>query len=107
LALEMDKHDLAPAAKWARIDDYLDGLARRRTARRSRRERPRTEPEMPRLWLSTLPFAALMSVLAMLVVAIAVAAFPGSQPQFQPQPVAHEDGTAAPGWFEEAKKEMR
>ncbi len=57
--------------------------------------------------LSTIPFAALISVLAVLVVVFAIAAWPPSQPEFRPIPPKQELGTAQPGWFEEAKKEFR
>jgi hypothetical protein len=61
---------------------------------------------MPRLVLSTIPFAALLAVMAMLMVAIAVAAWPASQPAFRPQAQAKELGTAQRGWFQEAQKEF-
>lgn len=57
--------------------------------------------------LSTLPFAALIAVLGMLMVAIAVTAWPASQPSFEPKSADAELGTAAPGWFEEARKDFR
>ena len=58
--------------------------------------------------LSTLPFAALLGVMMVLMIAIAVAAWPPSQPQRKPVPAANaEQGTAARGWFQEAKKEFR
>ncbi len=99
-----------PAARrWTRPDDYVEGLVRRHSARRAeRRPRQRTEPEAPRLLLSTVPFVALLAALGMLSVAIMVAAWPWSQPQPRaPQPVQHERGVAAKGWFQEAQKEMR
>ena len=95
-----------PTEKWTRVDDYFAALARRRTARRARAERPRTEPEVPRFSLSTLPYLALMAVLAILVVAIAIAAWPGSQPRPKPTQLAHEQGVAPKGWLQEAEKEM-
>ena len=105
----MSKPDIAqPTERWTRIDDYLGALARRRTARRARQQAPRTQPESPRLMLSTLPIAALILVLAVLVVAFAVAALPGSNPEPAPRPVVQQKaGTASPGWFDEAKKDMR
>ena len=107
----MDKPDLAmaPARDWTRIDAYFGALARRRTARRAAMAPARTEPEGAHFLLSTLPFAALIGVLGLLIVAFAVAAFPGSQPVFEPAraSVAHEAGTAPKGWFDEAKKEFR
>ena len=107
----MDKPDLAaPQERWTRIDEYLGALARRRTARRSRRRSAaRTQPEVPQLMLSTLPFAALMSVMAILVVAFMFAALPGSYPKARPSAAAQqqERGTAKPGWFDSAKREFR
>ena len=104
-----DKGDLAPVKprSWTRIDDYFETLARRRTARRSRGLRPRTEPEAPRFSLSTLPFLALIAGLAVLAIAIAIAAWPGGQPKPRPQAGNHEQGVAPKGWFQEAQKEMR
>jgi hypothetical protein len=93
---------------WTRIDDYFEAMARRRTARRSRGLRPRTEPEVPRFALSTLPFLILFGGLAVLAVAIAISAWPGSQPPPKAQAAArHEQGFAPKGWFQEAQKEFR
>ena len=100
----MDKHRLTQ--RWIRIEDYLGALARRRTARRMRQPRTRTEPEAPRLMLSTLPFAALIAMLAVLLVGIAVVAWPGRHIP-EPPPPERKLGTAPPGWFAEAKKEFR
>lgn len=104
-----DKGELAflKAHKWTRIDDYFHALARLRRARRAHLPPPRTEPETPRFTLSTLPFLALLIALGVMAAAIAVIAWPGNQPP----PVIHaaaaqEQGVAAPGWFEEAKREM-
>jgi hypothetical protein len=104
-----ERGDLAPVAQrsWTRVDDYFEALARRRTARRARQARPRTEPEAPRFALSTLPFVALFIGLAILAVGIAVTAWPGGQPQHKPVTTArHELGIAPKGWFQEAEKEM-
>ena len=110
----MSKPDLAPPAapppaqRWTHIDQYLSGLARRRTARRSRRApQARTQPEAPQLLLSTLPFAALISVLGMLIVAFAIAAWPGRAPEVAPRAAPDQPGTAAAGWLDQAKKDMR
>jgi hypothetical protein len=92
---------------WTRIDDYFESMARRRTARRARGPRPRTEPEVPRFSLSTLPFLILFGGLAVLAVGIAVSAWPGSQLQPKAQAAArHEQGVAPKGWFQDAQKEF-
>lgn len=106
--MAMDKPDFATAnsRRWTHIDIYLEGLARRGTARR-RRVEPRTEPESPRLLLGTIPFLATILVLAILVATFAVAAWPPSQPEFGPSPQQRELGTAQRGWFQEAQKEFR
>jgi hypothetical protein len=58
--------------------------------------------------LSTVPFLALIGLLAVLGVAIMIIAFPGSQPVSKPSTVAkHEKGVAERGWFQEAQKEMK
>jgi hypothetical protein len=104
----MSKSGVAPPqSKWTRAEAYLGGLALRRSARRARRLGARSEPEAPRLILSTIPFAVLIAVLGLLIVAFAVAAWPGSQPDFKEKVAQKELGTAQPGWFDEAKKEMR
>lgn len=92
---------------WTRPDDYLEAMARKRRFRRAREPKLRTQPERPRLWLSTIPFVALMILLGVLAVAIMVVAFPGTQPQIrEPAPPAKEQGVAQRGWYEEAQKEM-
>lgn len=92
-------------ASWTCADDYLIALARRRHARRVRHIRG--EPDSPRFALSTLPFALLIAMLAVLGVAIMVAAFPGLQPQHATAgPVTHEQGVAAKGWFQEAERDF-
>jgi len=97
----------SPVGKWTRPDDYIEALALKRTLRRKRRGRERTEPEYPRLLLSTVPFLALLGLLGVLAVAIMVAAFPGAQPaEKTPPPPAKQQGVAAKGWFEEAQREF-
>jgi hypothetical protein len=92
---------------WTRPEDYIAALARKRTFRRSRGDRRRTQPETPRMLLSTLPFVALFALLAVLGVAIMIAAFPGSQPVSKPRAdPPKEQGVAERGWFEEAQKQM-
>lgn len=104
-----NKGDVAPyeSRNWTRPEDYLGAMARRRTARKKREGKPRTQPEAPRLMLSTLPFFALLAALAVLTIAIVVVAWPGSQPQVLPKPAQHEQGVAAKGWFQEAQKQFR
>lgn len=103
------KGELAPPEpqRWTRADDYLGAMARRRTARRKREPGVRTEPESPRLLLSTIPFLALIAALAILAVAIMVIAWPGSQPPPKQNSIAREQGVAAKGWFQDAEKEFR
>jgi len=97
----------SPAGRWTRPDDYIQAMARKRACRRERGRRARTEPEVPRMMLSTLPFLALLALLGVLAVAIMVAAFPGNQPQHKsPQVADREQGVAAKGWFQEAQKEF-
>ena len=103
-----NKGELAPPEfrRWTRIDDYLGAMARRRTARRKREGNSRTQPESPRLLLSTIPFLALLAALAILAVAIMVTAWPGSQPRPVQKQVQREPGVAAKGWFQEAQKDF-
>ena len=104
-----NKGELAPSEprRWTRADDYVGALARRRTARRQREPGARTEPESPRLLLSTIPFLALIAALAILGVAIMVVAWPGSQPQALRQaPPPREQGVAPKGWFQQAEKDF-
>jgi hypothetical protein len=91
--------------RWTGPDAYVAALARRRTARRSRDPDPRNQHEAPRFPVSMLPFVALMIMLAVLVIATIIIAFPGSQPRPKAKRVeAHELGYAPKGWFEEAEK---
>lgn len=105
------KHDLDSAESlraWTRPDAYLGAMARKRSFRRAHGEKRRTQPESPRMLLSTLPFLALLALLGVLAVAIMVVAFPGSQPEHKPEPVvAKEQGRAERGWFQEAEREMK
>ena len=97
----------SPADRWTRPEDYLGAMARKRGFRRSRRANDRTEPESPQMFLSTVPFLALMALLAVLTVGIVIAAFPGAQPPPGPQRVAQKEmGVASKGWFQEAQKEF-
>jgi hypothetical protein len=102
----MDEQWLAESRgpRWTRADDYVTALARKRTARRGRADKSRASPDAPTI----LPFLALVMLLGVLVVAIMVLAFPGSQPQHKPKPPdQHELGTANRGWFQEAQKQFR
>ena len=103
-----NRGELAPAQSlnWTRVEDYLGALARRRTERRRRGPKVRTQPEAPRLLLSTLPFLVLLAAMAVLAVGIMIIAFPGTQPQPRPRPVAHQQGVATKGWFQEAQKQF-
>ncbi|HEY7005458.1 MAG TPA: hypothetical protein VH392_03165 [Sphingomicrobium sp.] len=97
----------SPAGRWTRPEDYLGAMARKRAFRRGRRPKERTEPESPRLFLSTVPFIGLIALIGLLGVAIMFAAFPGSQPPHKPpQPVQKVAGVAPKGWFQEAQKEF-
>lgn len=96
-----------PDGVWTRPDTYVVSIARQRSLRRARGEKPRTQPESPRLLLSTVPFLLVIGLLAVLAVGIMILAFPGNQPQPKPKPPAvKEQGTAQRGWFQEAQKEM-
>ena len=97
----------APGASWTSPDAYVAALARKRSYRRARAGKPRTQPVSPQLWLSTIPFAAILAVLAVLAAAIIFAAFPGKQAAQKPeQAAAHEQGVAPRGWLQEARKDM-
>jgi hypothetical protein len=97
----------SPAGRWTRPEDYLGAMARKRSFRRNRRRAQRSQPESPRLLLSTVPFAAMITLLAVLGIAIMVTAFPLSQPHEEAVQVAQrEQGVAARGWFQEAQREF-
>ena len=95
-----------PEGVWTRPETYVEALVRTRSFRRAHRETPRTQPERPRLMLSTVPFLVLLVLLAVLAIAIMVIAYPGNQPVQKPKPTPHEQGVAPRGWFQEAQKEM-
>jgi hypothetical protein len=95
-------------AAWTKAEDYIGALTRKHSFRRATREKVRTQPERPRLLLSTLPFLAVIGLLAVLAVAIMITAFPGTQPQPKLRQIAaHEQGVAERGWFQKAQKEFR
>jgi hypothetical protein len=99
--------DPAPDGAWTKPETYLGLLARKRSYRRARDDERRTQPETPRLLLSTLPFLALLGLLAILAVAIMIIAFPGNQPTPRAKAAAQQEkGVAQRGWFQEAQKEM-
>jgi hypothetical protein len=106
--MEKQRLTTPTARKWTRPQDYFQSLALRRTQRRNRDTlTARTEPEVPRALLSTIPFVALLGALAFLSVAIMVTAWPGATPQPQDRRIAvHEQGVAARGWFQEAQKQF-
>jgi hypothetical protein len=95
--------------RWTRADDYVVSLARRRSYRRTREPEPsRSEPDVPRFALSTLPFVALFAGLAILTVGIAYFAWPVAQPDRElAQVMPREPGTAAKGWFQDAEREFQ
>lgn len=96
-----------PVHQWTSVDAYFAALARRRTARRSREQHGRTQPEAPRFTLSTLPFLALLIALAVLAVLIIIAAWPSSEPPPKPRPPEQQQkGVAKKGWLQEAEKEF-
>lgn len=97
----------APGASWTRPEAYVSALARKRSYRKAHAEKPRSQPVAPQPWLSTIPFVAILSVLAVLAVAMIFIAIPGAQPQQKPkQAAAHEVGVAQRGWFQEAQKQF-
>jgi hypothetical protein len=97
----------SPEDRWTRAEDYLGAMARKRTFRKSRSTGNRTQPESPRLSLSTIPFLSLMALLAILAVAIMIAAVPRPHPALKrPQVAQKQPGVAAKGWFQEAEKEF-
>src|SRR5690242_16838833 len=96
-----------PARPWTKPDTYVEAMARKRRFRRAHATGPRTQPERPRLMLSTVPFLAIFALLAVMAVAIMVIAYPGNQPAPRPHAAAQpERGTAAPGWFQDAQKQF-
>ncbi|HVL79092.1 MAG TPA: hypothetical protein VM346_07360 [Sphingomicrobium sp.] len=108
--MDSDQPGESRPRKWARIDGYLLGLARRRRSRPHSLNslRPRTQPENPRLMLSTLPIFGLILALALLAIAIAVVAWPGSErPRAERQEPKAVLGTAPPGWLERSKQDRR
>jgi hypothetical protein len=95
-----------PGEAWTRPEDYFVALARRRTARKDRSPKPRTQTDQPHFLLSTLPFILLFVALAVITIGIASLAWPGNQPQQRPSLAERERGVAAKGWYQEAQKEF-
>lgn len=96
-----------PGSNWTNPDAYIGAMARKRSYRKAREDKPRSQPVTPRAWLSTVPFAAILAVLAILTAAIIFVAFPGSQPTPKvAQPTARQQGVAPPGWFQKAQKQF-
>lgn len=96
-----------PGSSWTSPDAYIGAMARKRSYRKAREDKPRTQPVAPRLWLSTVPFIAVLAVLAVLAVAIMFIAFPGSQPGPKAEQLAaREQGVAPAGWFQNAQKQF-
>ena len=95
-----------PIRAWTRPDAYIGAMARKRSFRRAHGEKQRTEPEAPRLLLSTVPFLALLALLAVLSIAIMLLAFPGNQPQPNEKAAQAEQGVAGKGWFQKAEREF-
>ena len=94
-----------PGRPWTRSETYVSAMARKRRFRQRRASRPRTQPERPRLMLSTVPFLTLLAFLAVLAIGIMVLAFPGNQPPVQERTIGKaEPGVADRGWFQEAQK---
>ena len=97
-----------PGHDWTRPDDYVAALARKRTARKSRDPNPKHQHEASRFPVHMWPFVALMIMLAILVVATILIAFPGNQPDLKPRAAEKpEKGYAPKGWLQEAEKEFR
>lgn len=97
----------SPGESWTRPDAYIGAMARKRSYRKAREDKPRSQPVAPQAWLSTIPFAAILAFLAVVVVGIIVIAFPGSQPAPKAeQPAVHQQGIAPPGWFQKAQKQF-
>ena len=100
--------DPEPEGEWTKPETYVEAMVRTRSFRRAHREKPRTQPERPRLLLSTVPFVVLLMLLGVLAVAIMILAFPGNQPEQKPAQLAAREKVVAPrGWFQEAQKDMR
>lgn len=103
----MKQHGVAESPKWTRPEDYVEALVRQRQSRRSSRARLRTQPESPRLLLSTIPFVAIIAFLAIIGFAIMMMAVPTANSQRRTdRQVAKQEGVAARGWLQEARKDF-
>lgn len=92
---------------WTGVENYLVALARRRTARHQREGRPhrRTDGAGPAPTMGALPFLVMMASFILLTIAIAALAWP-VRDAAPPRKAEPQRGTAAPGWLEEAEKDM-
>ena len=103
----MKQNGVAESPKWTRPEAYVEALVRQRSSRRASRARLRTQPESPRLLLSTVPFMALIGLLAVVAFAIILMAMPASAPKSRPpQAAAHQQGVADRGWLQKAQKDF-
>ena len=103
----MKHNGVAESPKWTRPEAYVEALARQRHSRRTSRARLRTQPETPRLLLSTVPFVAIIGFLAILGFAIMMMAMPTAHSPHRPErQVARQEGVAARGWLQEARKDF-
>ena len=92
---------------WTGVENYLVAFARRRTARHQREGHPhsRIDGAGPTPTVGTIPFIVMMASYVLLIIAIAALAWPVRE-QPKPRKAESQLGTAAPGWMEEAEKEM-
>ena len=96
-----------PGKSWTRSETYVGAMARKRRFRQRQASPRRTQPERPRLMLSTVPFLTLLAFLAVLAIGIMVLAYPGNQPPMHQRTIAKaEPGVADRGWFQEAQKQF-
>jgi hypothetical protein len=104
----MKHNGVAESPKWTRPEDYVEALARQRKSRRASKALPRTQPEAPRLLMSTVPFVAIIAFLAILGFTIMMMAMPRAHPRTEVQRAAapKQTGVAARGWLQEARKDF-
>lgn len=104
-----DKRPAEPrVAAWARIDDYLVAMARRRAAIRKRAGTHRFHREQPPTILAALPFLALLGGIGIITVGVMIAAWPGGRVRTDTAASPPADpATARPGWLERAPMDER